>query len=80
MVKLFMIINENLDKLCLELIAIAEEIGQMKNIECDMVPGPAKDQLKRLIRQKQYQALFYMDKIENLSNDKRKNTKKQFKI
>ena len=80
MVKLFMIINENLDKLCLELIAIAEEIGQMKNRECDMEPGPAKEQLKRLIRQKQYQALFYMDKIENLSNDKRKNTKKQFKI
>ena len=53
-----MIINENLDKLCLELIAIAEEIGQMKNIECDMEPGPAKEQLKRLIRQKQYQALF----------------------
>jgi hypothetical protein len=66
-----MSITEELDKLSLELRSIAEEIGLMKNKECNMEPGPAREKLKRLIRQKQYQALFYIEKIENLSNEKR---------
>lgn len=71
MVKTNMSITEDLDKLSAELRSIAEEIGLMKNKECNMEPGPAKGKLKQMIRQKQYQALFYIEKIENLAKEKR---------
>ncbi len=59
--------TEDLDKLSAELRSIAEKIATMKDAECNMLPGPTREKLKQSIRQKQYQALFYIEKIENLS-------------
>jgi hypothetical protein len=54
MVKTKMSMTENLDKLSAELSSIAKEIATMRDEECNMEPGPAKEKIRRSIRQKQY--------------------------
>ena len=43
----------------------------MKAEELKMEHGPEKEKLRQEIKDKQWQALFYMDKIENLGKDDR---------
>ncbi len=57
---------EELQKLSQEVRQIAAEIAEMKKITTNMEPAPEKKELLKAIRQKQYQALFYADKMTNL--------------
>lgn len=63
---------ENLDKLAKEMRQFADEIAAMKAQEIQMEHGPERKKLNKEIRTKQFQALFYMDKIENLAREKRR--------
>ena len=66
-----MTITEDLDQLAKEAKALSSEIGMLKK-ECNRMPeGDSKEQLKTEIKSKQFQALFYVEKIENLSKAKR---------
>ena len=44
----------------------------MKAKELKMGPGPEKEKLRQEIKDKQWQALFYIEKIENLAKDFKK--------
>ncbi len=63
--------TEEQDKLSKELRQIADEIAAMKAEQIKMAHGAERKKLTNEIRLKQYQALFYMDTIENLG-EKRK--------
>ena len=63
--------DEDLNKLSKELREIADEIAAMKTEEIKMMPGPEKKKLQQEIRLKQHQALFYLDKINNLTKSKK---------
>ena len=63
--------TENLDKLAKEMRQLADEIAAMKAREIQLEHGPERKALNREIRGKQYQALFYMDKINNLAREER---------
>ena len=60
--------NEDLERLSVELRIIADEIAAMKAEEIK-AQGPARKKINQEIKIKQYQALFYMDKIENLARE-----------
>ena len=64
-------LTEDLDKLSKEVRQIADEIAALKVKKNKMEHGPERKSLNREIRSKQYQALFYMDKIENISRQKK---------
>lgn len=59
--------TDNLDTLAQEAKALSGEIASMKRRANLMEPGPEHDQLRHEIKMKQYQALFYIEKMENLS-------------
>ena len=63
--------NEYLYQLSEELRQISGEIATMKAKVLKMGPGPAKEKLRQEIKDKQWQAMFYMDKIENLAKQAR---------
>lgn len=63
--------SEDLDQLSKELRQLADKIAKMKAKEIKMEPGPERKNLKREIKQKQYQALFYMEKISNLEKQEK---------
>lgn len=54
--------SEDLDKLSKELRQLADKIAKMKAKEIKMEPGAERKKFKQEIKQKQYQALFYMEK------------------
>ncbi len=62
--------TEELEKLSAELRQIADEIAAMK-AELKLAQGPGRKKLTNETRMKQYQALFYMDTIENLAKEKK---------
>lgn len=65
--------NEYLVKLSEELRQISEELAVMRTKYLTMEHGPEKKKLKREIKDKQWQASFYIDKIKNLSQALHKN-------
>ena len=65
-------LTEDPDKLSKEVRQIADEIAALKAKEIKMAHGPERKSLNREIRAKQYQALFYMDKIENIARQKKR--------
>lgn len=67
--------TEDLDKLSKELRQLADEIAEMKSREVKMEHGPERKNLKREIKEKQHQALFYIEKITNLEEQGKKKRK-----
>ena len=59
--------TENLRQLSDEVKLISLDIAELKDKFNDMDDGPEKLQLEKDIKTLQYQALFYIEKIENLS-------------
>ena len=64
-------ITEDLEQLAIEAKALSNEIGMLKKKCNRMAEGDVKEQLKVEIKGKQFQALFYVEKIENLSKAKK---------
>jgi len=62
---------EYLVKLSEELRQISAEIAFLKAEASKMEHGPEKKKLKQEIKDRQWQALFYIDTIENLAEDAR---------
>ena len=58
--------TEDLNVLSNEARELSREIAFMKRAKNRMADGPEKNQLIRDIKDKQYQALFYIEKIENI--------------
>ncbi len=59
-----------------ELLTLIEETKQLSNYIADlkykanrMVPGPEKEKTLKEIKMRQHQALFYIDKMENVSKE-----------
>lgn len=67
-------LTEDLDQLAKEAKALSNEIGMLKKKYNQMPEGDTKEQLKVEIKDKQFQALFYVEKIENLSKAKKEKT------
>ena len=67
--------NEYLYQLSEELRQISGEIAAMKTKVLKMEHGPEKEKLRQEIKDKQWQAMFYMDKIENLAEQDREKEK-----
>ena len=64
--------TEDLDKLSKEVRQLGDEIANMKAREIKMVHGAERRLLNKIIRDKQYQALFYLEKMENLNLERNK--------
>ena len=62
--------SEDLSVLSKEARELSNEIAVMKLKKNRMAEGPEKDQMIRDIKDKQYQALFYIEKMENIANAK----------
>ena len=60
-------LSENLDQLEKELRELSEEIALIKRDYNALPDGRAKEDLLRTFKDKQWQALFYIEKIRNLS-------------
>ena len=58
-----------LKKLSFEARELSKEIGALKRKLSETSSTPDKLELKMNIKRKQYQALFYIDKIENLTKE-----------
>ena len=67
--------NEYLYQLSEELRQISGEIAAMKTKALKMEHGPEKEKLRQEIKDKQWQAMFYIEKIENLGKDDREKEK-----
>jgi len=61
--------TEDILTLSQEVREISDEIAVMKRKKNEMVEGGGKESLKEDIKMKQYQALFYIDKMGNLSRE-----------
>ena len=61
--------NEYLYQLSEELRQISGEIAAMKAEVLKMEYGTEKEKLRQEIKDKQWQALFYIEKIENLAKN-----------
>ena len=59
--------SENLEQLEQELREISEEIALIKSEYNALPDGQEKEELLRTFKDKQWQALFYIDKISNLA-------------
>jgi len=57
--------NEKRLKLSQEVKELSAHIASLKSAWNAIEAGPEKDRLREEIRMRQYQALFYIDKIEN---------------
>ena len=64
-------LTENLDQLAIEAKTLSSEIGMLKKKYNLMPEGDSKKHLKTKIKDKQFQALFYFEKIENLPKAKK---------
>ena len=60
-------LSENLDQLEKELRELSEEIALTKSEYNALPDGQEKEDLLRTFKEKQWQALFYIEKIRNLS-------------
>ena len=67
--------NGYLYQLSEELKQISGEIAAMKAEVLKMEYGPVKEKLRQEIKDKQWQALFYIEKIENLAEQGREKEK-----
>ena len=67
--------SENLDQLEKELREISEEIALIKSEYNALPDGQEKEELLRTFKDKQWQALFYIDKIRNLSDQQEQTSK-----
>ena len=59
--------TENLEQLEKELRVLSEEIALIKREYNALPDGQEKEDLLRTFKDKQWQALFYIEKIRNLS-------------
>lgn len=63
--------TEDLDQLTKELKTLSQEIFLLKKRYKKLEDGSYKEELKNEIRSKQFQALFYIEKIQNLYKQKK---------
>ncbi len=61
--------TEELLTLSQEVKEISDEIAVMKRKKRVMVDGEEKEKLRQDIKEKQYQALFYIEKMGNMSKE-----------
>ncbi len=59
--------SEELLRLQEEIKALSRHIASLKHRAVQINDGPAKEKLNRSIKTRQWQALFYLEKISNLS-------------
>ena len=59
-------LNEDRVKLSREVKELSVHIASLKRALSALESGPGKDRLREEIKIRQHQALFYIDKIENL--------------
>ena len=59
--------NDELLKLTREVRELSDHIASLKRKRNKMPEGPEKDQLTEDIKMRQFQALFYLEKMENLA-------------
>ena len=62
-------LKEELEKLSFEVRDLSKEIGALKSKKDETDSKDERLKLRGIIKQKQYQALFYIDKIQNLSKE-----------
>jgi len=62
-------LKDELRKLSFEVRDLSKEIGGLKGIKNETESKEERLKLREVIKQKQYQALFYIEKIENLSKE-----------
>jgi uncharacterized coiled-coil DUF342 family protein len=62
-------VTENLEQLSGEVKELSQNIYLLKKQLANMTDDPEKDELRKTILRLQYQALFYIKKIDNLSKD-----------
>lgn len=62
-------LRDELKKLSFEARELSKEIGALKRKLNETTSKADRLELKSKIKHKQYQALFYIDKIENLSKE-----------
>ncbi len=63
--------TEDLLTLSQEVKEISNQIGAMKRNKNEMADGQEKERLREDIKIKQYQALFYIEKMGNLSKEEK---------
>ncbi len=59
--------KDELLKLTVEVRELSDHIANLKRKKNRMPEGPDKDKLQENIKMRQFQALFYLEKMENLS-------------
>ncbi len=59
--------NDELLKLTKEVRELSDHIAGLKRKNNTMPEGPEKDQLIEDIKMRQFQALFYLEKMENIA-------------
>jgi len=62
-------LKNELRKLSFEVRDLSKKIGALKSIKNETESKEERLKLRQIIKQKQYQALFYINKIENLSKE-----------
>ena len=62
-------LKDELKKLSFEVRDLSKEIGALRSIKDETDSKEERLKLREIIKQKQYQALFYIEKIQNLSKD-----------
>jgi len=60
--------NNKLLELSIEAKKISNQIGMLKRKKNRLENGPEKDKIQNEIKALQYQALFYLEKMENLNS------------
>ncbi len=68
--------SESLEQLEKELRELSEEIALIKSEYNALPEGQEKEDLLRTFKDKQWQALFYIDKIRNLSEQQEQTSEK----
>ncbi len=61
--------NDELLRLNKEVRELSDHIASLKRKKNTMPEGPEKDQLVEDIKMRQFQALFYLEKMENLARE-----------
>jgi len=61
--------NDELLKLTKEVRELSDHIASLKRKKNELPDGPEKDQLTEYIKMRQFQALFYLEKMENLAKE-----------
>ena len=62
------VINKEILDLSIEAKEISNQIGMLKRKKNRLEDGPEKDKIQNEIKTLQYQALFYLEKMENLNS------------